>query len=93
MDSHIGYNAKGDAVSFVGADAVSLFRAATIASGLRLYAATGMKPSRAYTPSAMLAAAAGITGKRYKRCEYLKAAADVSLWCQEMKTALPAITI
>lgn len=52
----IHYTEHGS-TSFVGADAVSAFRALSIASGLRFYAKTGMKINRAYTPSNMLRAA------------------------------------
>ena len=45
---------RGGAQSFVGCEAVNVFACAVIASGLRLYAKTGMKPNRAYTPSAMM---------------------------------------
>ena len=57
---------------------MDVFRARVIASGLRLYAATGMRPSRAYTPTAMLKAASAISGEAYKRGQYLKAAADLT---------------
>lgn len=88
-DSYIQYNAGG--TSLVGPDAVALFRAVTIASGLRLYAKTGIKPNRSWTPTAMLAAATGITGKPYKRGQFLIAADDVDLWASTMKAALPVI--
>jgi hypothetical protein len=77
---------------FVGPDAVALFRATAIASGLRLYAKTGMKPNRAWSPTAMLAAATGITGKKYKRGEHQKAADDIKLWADTMSAALPRET-
>lgn len=88
-DSHIEYNAKGDAVSFVGPDAVNMFRAATLASALKLYAATKMLPTRGVTASGMLKLASEYTGKKYKRGEYQKAADDVGQWVQTMKAALP----
>lgn len=90
-ESYLTYHKDGQASSFVGPDAVALFRAATIASGLRLYAKTGMRPNRMWTPTAMLAAATGITGKKYRRGEYAKAAEDVSKWVAEMKAALPVV--
>lgn len=88
-DSHIKTGPGGTV--FVGPDATAFFRAATIASGLRLYAKTGMRPNRLWTPSAMLKAATGITGKPYKRGQYEKAAADVTLWADTMKAALPIV--
>jgi hypothetical protein len=86
-DSHIKTGPGG--TTFVGADAVALFRATAIASGLRLYAKSGIKPNRAWSPTAMLKAASGITGKAYKRGEYAKAAEDVKAWADEMAAALP----
>ena len=56
---------------------VAAFRAKTIAVALELYAKTGIKVNRAYTPTAMLAAAAEITGQPYKRGQYVQAAADI----------------
>jgi hypothetical protein len=88
-DSYIIYDKGGQAVSFVGPDAVQLFRAASLASGLKLYAKTKIKPNRAWTPTAMLCAAAEITLKTYSRGEYLQAAADLTIWVNEMRAALP----
>ena len=64
---------------------MDVFRARVIASGLRLYARTGMKPNRAYTPTAMLTAASSLTGEKYKRGEYLKAADDLTRIADEMQ--------
>jgi hypothetical protein len=75
--------------TFAGPDAVALFRATSLASGLRLYAKTGMKPNRAWTPSAMLHAAGAITGKRYKRGQHQQAADDLKVWADTMAAALP----
>jgi hypothetical protein len=76
-------------IIFKGPDAVAVFRAIVIANGLRLYARTGIKPNRAYTPTAMLKAASGITGKAYKRGQYAQAAADVSAWAEEARAKIP----
>lgn len=81
----IEYDEKGDARAFVGRGAVEVYRAAVIASGLRLYAATGMKPNRAYTPSAMMRAARSITGRAFKARDYEGAAAALSEWVQGEK--------
>ncbi len=79
----------GGGMSFVGPDAVALYRATVIASALRFYDRTGMKVNRAYTPSAMLRVATEITGKSYKRGQYLLAAADLDVWAATMNAALP----
>jgi hypothetical protein len=59
---------------------VRVYQAAAIKSGLKLYANTGMKPNRAWTPSAMLKTASTITGKAYKRGQYAAAIADLDSW-------------
>ena len=47
---------------FVGKSGVDTFRAIALRSGLSLYAKTGMKPNRAWTPTKMLKVAGTITG-------------------------------
>lgn len=64
---------------------MDVLRARVVASGLRLYAKTGMKPNRAYTPTAMLRAASEMTGEKYKRGEYERAAADLTALADEMQ--------
>lgn len=78
-------------MTFAGPDAVAFYRAATIAGGLRLYGESHILPSRAWKPMTMLDAASKITGKTYKRGEYLKAADDLTEWALTMKAALPVI--
>lgn len=46
-----------------------------IASALEVYAKHKMRVNRAYTPTNMLKTASRLTGKTFKRGEYLKAAA------------------
>lgn len=70
----------GGSISFQGENAVEVFRARVIANGLRLYARTGMKPNRAYTPTAMIKAANEITGHVYCRGQYEAAAAALDEW-------------
>lgn len=82
---HVGNGSTG----FHGPDGVNLYRATALASGLRLYAATGMKPNRMWTPSNMLRAAGQLTGKAYKRGAYVEAADDLKRWADTMKSALP----
>lgn len=89
-DSYIGTH-NGKCTSFVGSDATNYARAEMLASSLSLYAACGIRPTRGVTATMMLKMATGYTGKSYKRGEYLKAAADVKVWANEMKAALPTI--
>lgn len=73
-----------------GRPAVEVFRARTIASALRLYAKTGMKVSRTYSPTNMLAAATQITCNKYKRGQYEQAAQDLIDWADVQ--VLPPVT-
>lgn len=87
-EDHIHHSSTGS-VSFVGKDAVLVFSAFALASALRLYARTRMKPNRQWTPSEMLKAAGRRTGKTYQRGQYLLAAEDLEIWGREMRDALP----
>lgn len=68
-----------------GPEQVNVFRAITMKHALQLYAKTGMKANRAYTPTAMLAVATEYTGKKYKRGQYDLAAQDLDTWIKEQK--------
>lgn len=64
----------GGSTSFVGEGAVNVLACLTVASALSLYAKTGMKANRAYTPTNMLAFVERTTGKKFKRGQYAEAA-------------------
>ena len=66
--------------TFVGKRGVETFRAISLKAGLQLFSKTGMKPNRAWTPTAMLKAAGTITGKVYKRGQYDLAVTDLDAW-------------
>ncbi len=89
MESYIESNSGH--TTFVGPDATKLYQAMTLVSGLRMYAKCGIIPTRGWPVSRMIALASQFTGKRYKRGEASKAAADVQIWIEAMKTALPII--
>lgn len=74
----------GGTTTFSGAAAVSIYRASAIASALRFYARTGMQANRAYTPSAMMKAAAQITGQKFKARDYAGAADALTAWAGAM---------
>ena len=61
-------------------EGVPTFVAITLKSALKMYAATGIKPNRAWTPTAMLRKAEAITGKRFKRGQYAEAIAALETW-------------
>lgn len=77
--------------TFAGPDAVALYRATAIQVALRTYARSKMKMNRHWTPSRMLNAANEITGKTFKRGQYLEAADAVQSWCEAMKAAMPIV--
>ena len=60
-----------------GPEAVARYRAVVMANALDLYARTGLKPNRSYTPTAMLAVASEITGLPFKRGQYAEAASAI----------------
>jgi hypothetical protein len=78
-----GSQAMSEVMSFIGPAQVELYRAVVIKHGLLLYAKTKMKPNSAWTPSAMLKAAASITGTPYKRGQYVQAAQDLDKWLEQ----------
>ena len=79
MTATITTTSDGDIVCS-GRAAVEVFRAKSIATALRLYAKTGIKMSRGYTPTNMLAAATQITGEKFKRGQYQEAAEALMKW-------------
>jgi hypothetical protein len=83
--SKIIHHADG-ATSFVGPEAVNVFACLTVASALKLYAKTGMKANRAYTPSNMLAFVERTTGQKFKRGQYMEAAEFLREWAQAQRT-------
>lgn len=60
--------------SFTTPEQISAYQCLAIAGALRLYAQTGMKVNRAYTPSAMMRAASTFTGQKFKARDYMTAA-------------------
>lgn len=65
------------AISFSGENGMKVYTALVIASALDLYAKTGLRVNRAYTPTAMLAKANELTGHVYRRGQYAAAAAGL----------------
>jgi hypothetical protein len=89
-DSYIHVGKSGTTI--VGHDATMLYRAIVLRSSIKLYAATGMIPTRGVTITKMLAMASEYTGKRYKRGQYAEAQADLNVWIETMKSAMPVTT-
>lgn len=80
---------KGGGATIAGPDATEWYRASLLAASLDLYAKCGVIPTRGITGPRMLKMATRYSGKVYKRGEYTKAAADVRVWADTMKSALP----
>lgn len=87
----IRYDKDGNAQSFSGEGAINVFVMAALASGLRFYAETGMRPNRAWTPTAMMRAASQHTRKTFKVRDYLGAADALSLKVQIEKARIDSI--
>ena len=81
----------GGAVSFVGSDAVALYRAMTIRHALRLLQ-VGIKPTRGVSMTRALRLVQAYSGRTYKRTESSQAIADLSVWIANMQSALPVKT-
>lgn len=79
---------KHGAQSFVGPDAVALFRAATLRSALSLLK-LGISPRRGLSSTKALAMCREYTGQSYKRNEHDRAIHDLTTWIEAMKSALP----
>ena len=80
----------GGGMTFAGPKGVDVYRATVLASALRLYAKTGMKPNSAYTPSNMLRAAGEMTGAIYKRGQYEAAAAALTALSAKLREEISA---
>ena len=63
-------------------EGIRIYQALAIAKGLQLYVSLGVRPNRAWTPTAMLRTAGRITGHTYKRREYRRAIEHLELWIE-----------
>lgn len=64
----------------------SVYRALAIKHGIKLWLKAGIKPNRAWTPTAMAMAASQITGEVYKgrrRADLEQAVMDLDRWLNE----------
>jgi hypothetical protein len=88
----ITYNEKGDAVTFSGHDAVQCYRVAVLMQSLSLLS-KGIRPTRGLTMKKALLIAKEYTGQDYKRTEWERAKADLKVWLETMKSAIPTETV
>lgn len=65
----------------------AVYQAVVIARALDLYASTGIKANRAYTPAAMMRTAAAITGRTFKARDYRGAAAALRAHADTLASA------
>lgn len=79
----------GNAITFDGPVGVNIYRATVCAQGLKLYAETGMRLNRAFTPAAMMKVAAEITGRKFKARDYQGAADALKAWADATNAANP----
>ena len=88
QNSEIAVSSHGS-VCYSGPDAVNLVRAITLKTSLDFYGRSKLKMTRHLTPTLMLKLAGEYTGKMYKRGQYQQAAADLGVWIETMRAALP----
>ncbi|WCD44239.1 hypothetical protein Lumi_100 [Xylophilus phage Lumi] len=84
-------NHPGGGFTVQGADGIKYFKACTLKGAIKMYALTGMIPTRGVTITKMLALAKEFTGKDYKRGQAMIAHADLEVWCSTMKSALKIV--
>ena len=82
---------KHGGTTFVGPDAVNLFRAMTLEHALYMYARCKMIPTRGVTATMLLEMAGEYSGKTYTRGEHINAAVDVGIWIDTMRAAIPVV--
>lgn len=88
--SYVDIHEHGGA-TFVGPDAVNLFRAMALKAALNMYARCKMIPTPGVTATMLLEMAGEYSGKTYQRGEHMNAAVDVAIWIDTMKAAIPVV--
>ena len=86
-ESYIKASATG--VSFVGPDAVHMYRALTLMNAIALHKRSGIIPHRGMGIMRMFEQAQEFTGQTYKRGEHDRAIDDLHVWIQVMRSSLP----
>ncbi len=79
---------KSGGFTLVG-DATELYRALQLRSGIKLHKSCGMMLTRGLTITKLFGMAGHYTGQKYKRGEHDRAIADLTVWIETMKSALP----
>lgn len=73
--------------TFTGTAGTATFQAIALKRGIKLYAATGMKPNRAWTAKNMRLTAEKITGQKFKARDYAGMIDALDNWIKENGTA------
>jgi hypothetical protein len=84
----ITYDKNGHATSFVGHEAISVWDAAVLMTGIKLLS-KGIIPRRGWTMTKALAAASAYSGRKYKRTEWPQAIEDIRVWKETMLSTIP----
>jgi hypothetical protein len=88
-DSRVVYDNEGKAIAFIGYDGTRLFQAITLYEGIGLLS-KGVMPAEGWTMhGALKTVTAMFTGRKYNRTEWQQARADLKVWIENMKLALP----
>lgn len=90
-NSYVTLKPNGEVSSYIGPDAVALAAAIVLKHALLGYAKFRILPTRGITAATMLQHATRLTGKPYRRGQHAAAAADVNIWCEAMKPAIPLV--
>ena len=94
-DSFVQVNDKGQTTSYVGRDAVKLYGVIALRACLMMYIRTNgrMIPTRGMTITRMLASAAALCGKQYKRgtSGIQQAIDDLTVWIEAAKASMPVV--
>ena len=83
--------ASEHSTTFVGPDAIKLYRAVTLKHSIKMWVDHGIIPTRGVTITHMMKLATGYTGITYKRGPAGAAMAieDLDKWINAMKAAIP----
>ncbi len=77
------------ATSYVGPDAVELYRVALLRASIEMHRSTGIIPARGIGITKLFRMAGAVTGKTYRRKDHERAVADLTQWIEAMKAAIP----
>lgn len=78
-----------EGMSFEGKAGIDVYRYTLLASSLRLFAKTGLKPTRGIGGKQMMAMATELTGVKFKARQYMEAAERLEAVAQTIATDNP----